>query len=172
MEIRILRILDRLFDLFFLVAMAALAAIMLSVVADVFMRYCFNAPIRGVYDLVQILLPVMVFFGLPSVINSRSEIVIDLIDGFVSKPVQRILIAIAAGLALAMIAFMLWTMWVPMLEAHLYGDIKPELHFPVFIVWVMTYIGMGAALLAAAKIVYETLFADRLQDGDRGVQAK
>ena len=63
------------------IAALALVAMMLVVVADVALRFFFNVPVRGSYDLVSLGLLTMVFFGIGPVIARGAEILIDLIDG-------------------------------------------------------------------------------------------
>jgi TRAP-type transport system small permease protein len=154
------RFLDGFFEFLFRIAMAALGLMMLVVVADVTMRYLFNSPIRGSYDLVEMLLPVMVFFGMPSVIASRQEIVIDLIDGMVSSRFRRWLILISSVLAFLMIAFVIISMLDPARQAYEYGDVKLELAFPIWILWVVVLFGMVASLLATIKVVLAAFAAD------------
>ena len=53
---------------------------------DVFLRYVFNSPIRGSYDLVETMLVVFVFHGMSTAFLQRRNIVIDLIDSFAPPP--------------------------------------------------------------------------------------
>lgn len=61
-------------------AMLALAVMGAVTVADVALKYLFSRPIAGAYDLVESLLPVVVFNGLPATLLRRQNIVIDLVD--------------------------------------------------------------------------------------------
>lgn len=65
-------------------AAIALLALMLITCADVFMRYLFNRPIRGSYELVECMMLVFVFHGMAAAFFGRRNIVIDLVDTFVS----------------------------------------------------------------------------------------
>ena len=46
------------------------------------LRYLFNNPIRGSYDLVEAMLVIFVFHGMSTAFLQRRNIVIDLIDYF------------------------------------------------------------------------------------------
>ena len=153
--------LDGLFELLFRLSMLALAAMMLVVVCDVASRYLLNQPIRGAYDLVEMLLPVTIFFGLPSVVADRQEIVIDLIDGFLPEGVTRVFIGVSSLLGIVMLCFVEWSMWGPAQQAYRYGDVKLELNTPVWILWIPAFLGIGATILAALKVFLEVMASDR-----------
>lgn len=140
--------LDRYFRSLSLAAGAALIAMMMVTVADVFMRYVFNSPIRGSYDLVEICLLISVFFALPQVIAQGHEIVIDLIDGLISKAAVRVLKIVAALATVAVLVFLLWSMIRPAEEAYLYGDVKLELGFPIWISWMLALFGLVNSVIA------------------------
>ena len=157
------------FELELRIAMLALVVMMLVVVADVFMRYVFNAPIRGSFDLVEICLAIMVFFGMASVIYRGQEIVIDLIDGFSSRRFTRVLVAIASVLSAIVLIFIFWSMLRPAQDAYTYGDIKLELNLPVWIVWMLTLVGLAGGVLASLSVLFlPNAFAEenQLNDGE------
>lgn len=142
------------FELQLKLSMLALFAMMLIIVADVFMRYAFNAPIRGTYDLVGILLVIMVFFGLARVIADRAEITIDIVDEWLAASVVRLLTAVAGIVALAVLVFFFWSMVGPMTSAYRYGDRSLELNLPVWLTWVLSLTGLSGAILAAALTAF------------------
>lgn len=152
--------LEGLFELLFKFSMLALAAMMLVVVCDVASRYLFNHPVRGAYDLVEMLLPLTIFFGLPSVVAGRQEIVIDLIDGLLPQGVRRVFIGVSSLLGIAMLCFVEWSMWGPAQQAYRYGDVKLELNTPVWILWIPAFLGIGATILAALKVLLDVMAGD------------
>lgn len=152
---RLPRILRSIFEMQLKLSMFALVAMMLIIVADVFMRYAFNAPIPGSYDLVGIALAIMVFFGLAQVISDRAEITIDIIDNLSSPAFVRLLKFIAGLAAFGILVFVFWSMVGPMLSAYRYGDRSLELNLPVWLIWVVSLVGLSGAILAA----FLTLFS-------------
>lgn len=146
---RLRRLLDWIFDLDLRIAMLALFGMMLVVVADVFMRYVFNAPIRGSFDLVGMSLVAMVAFGLPRVIAGRMELAIELIDGMVPPRVVRVLSIVAGILSTLVLIFILWAMIKPAMSAYSYGDRSLELNVPIWIVWALAIAGVASAAVAA-----------------------
>ncbi len=146
---RLKRLLDAVFDFDLKIAMLALLAMMLVVVGDVFMRFVFNAPIRGSFDLVGMCLVVMVAFGLPRVIADRMELAIELIDIMVPPRVVRVLSMVAGTLSTLVLLFILWAMIKPAISAYNYGDRSLELNVPVWIIWVLALAGIASAAVAA-----------------------
>lgn len=136
------------------IAMLSLVVMMLTVVADVSMRYAFNQPIRGSYDVVCVTLLLTVMFSLGSVIYAQKEIVIDLIDEFVSTRVSRTLWRIHGFLAALVLAFIFWAMIRPTQEAYLYGDVSLELGFPSWTIWALALFGLSGGVLASFFVVF------------------
>ena len=130
--------------------MLALIVMMLTVVADVFMRYAFNRPIRGSYDVVSITLLLTVMYSFGSVIYSQKEIIIDLIDEFVSKRTSRTLWRFHGFLSAFVLAFIFWAMLRPAQEAYLYNDVSLELGLPSWIIWALALFGLSGGVLASS----------------------
>lgn len=147
-------LLDRILHL---IACIALVVMMLVVVADVGLRFVFNIPVRGAYDVVSIALLVMVFFGIGPVIARRGEILIDLIDGFVSAAVLRGLGLVAGVGTLAIFLFLGWSMIGPARDAYRYGDRSLELGLPVWTLWAVAFAGMAGILACAVLALWRLL---------------
>lgn len=124
------------------IASVALVAMMLVVVADVTLRFVFNTPVRGAYDMVSAFLLVMVFFGIGPVIARGSEILIDLIDAVISGRALRALKLVAAAGTLAVVLFLGWSMIAPALDAYRYGGTSLELGWPVWTLWLVAFAGL------------------------------
>lgn len=140
---------DYLIRFFLAIAMAALLLMMLSIVADVFMRYVFNSPITGTYDVVEIALVVAVFYSLGAVISGLHEIVIDVIDQLVSTRLVIFFKRLAATLSAAVLIFIFISMIKPAMQSWQYGEMRMELNMPVWIVWVIALTGMCGGILAS-----------------------
>lgn len=131
------------------VAMAALAVMVMAIVADVFMRYAFNAPMRGAFDVVEICLVVVVFYGMGTAIAGFHEIVIDLIDQVAPVRLVRFLCRLAGLLSAAILIFIFVSMLAPAMQAYQYGDMRLELKIPVWTIWVIALVGMCGGVLAS-----------------------
>jgi TRAP-type C4-dicarboxylate transport system permease small subunit len=130
-------------------AATALIFMMLVTVVDVFMRYVFNNPVRGSYDFVEAMLVVFVFHGMASTFFTRSNIVIDLIDGVISQHTRISLVRAADVLSIIALCVIAWAMVGPAMQAFNYGDKKLELGLPIFILWIFALTGVVTTILCA-----------------------
>jgi len=146
---RVLAALERLRRVQLRLAAAALLVMMCVTIADVTLRYIFNSPILGAYDLVSSMLVVFVFNGMSTAFLKRRNIVIDLIDSFAHKSVVTVLIRIADVLAILMLLMFAYAMVTPAMQAYAYGDRKEELQLPIWILWVVAGVGMAGAIACA-----------------------
>ena len=149
MRLLLIAIADRLQRLQLWLGATALIVLMLVTCTDVFMRYLFNRPVRGSYDMVESLLLVFVFNGMAATFFARRHIVIDLIDGFVGPRATAVLIRIADLLSVVCIGLLMWAMRVPALQAHQYGDVKLELNLPIWVLWAIAFIGLAGTIFCA-----------------------
>ncbi len=133
--------------------MLALVVMGVVTVADVFLKYVFSQPIPGAYDVVESLLPVVIFNGLPATLLRRQNIVIDLVDHLAGPRRTRLLVGVADAVMLALLALITWAMVAPALQAMDYGDRKLELGLPVWVVWAAAIIGMAGSVLVALTLV-------------------
>ena len=134
-------------------AALALIVMMLVTVADVALRYLFNHPISGSYDLVESTLVVFVFHGMSAVFLARQNIVIDLVDSVIGRQAVRVLIGLADLLSLATLAILGWAMTTPALQAFAYGDRKLELGLPIYVLWIFALSGMAGAMLCVLALI-------------------
>jgi TRAP-type C4-dicarboxylate transport system permease small subunit len=88
---------------------------------DVVARYVFNRPLRGAFELTELLLLVLIFGGLPLVSHADEHVTMDFIDKLLgrSRDVwQRVVQALCAG-----IMFLLtWLVWLKANRIAAYGD--------------------------------------------------
>ena len=81
---------------------AALAAVVMTLmtVGDVLMRYFFNKPILGSFELTEYLLVIVVFFAIPWATMEGAHVRVDLITGRFVRKTQGILYAISCILSM------------------------------------------------------------------------
>lgn len=138
-------------------SMLALAVMMIVTVTDVTLRYLFNRPIRGAYDLVEVCLAIFVFNGLPSVFRARKHVTIDVVDHLAPPGVIRIF-SMLGDLSMILVSALIFAaMFAPALQSWQYGDRKLELGLPIFIVWIAVILGMGGAIVAAVDVFVRSL---------------
>lgn len=130
-------------------AAAALVVMMGVTVVDVAMRAIFNRPMRGAFDMVEAMLLVFVFHGMSASFLQRSNIVIDLVDNWLSERIVRLLIRIADTLTVITLLVFAWAMLTPAMQAYAYGDLKLELRLPIYVLWIVAYSGLAGSILCA-----------------------
>ena len=146
---RLLVIADRLQRIQLWLAALALIVLMMITVADVTLRYLFNSPVRGSYDMVESMLLVFVFNGMAAGFFMRRHVVIDLIDAAVGRRGAIVLIRIADVLSVICLALLMWAMLQPAMQAYDYGDRKLELNLPIYILWIVALAGLAGTLICA-----------------------
>ena len=91
------------------VASAILLAMMLLTVVDVVARYLFSRPLRGAFEITELMLLVLIFAGLPLVSFADEHAVMDFIDRLLGPRGQRWL---ERGVQLLNAAFMFLLTWL------------------------------------------------------------
>jgi TRAP-type C4-dicarboxylate transport system permease small subunit len=131
--------------------LASLALILMMTVTlvDVFLRYVFNSPVRGSYDLVETMLAVFVFHGMSTAFLQRRHIVIDLIDSIVHRYIVVALIRISDVLTILAVVLFAYAMITPAMQSYNYNELKLELQIPIWYLWAIALIGMAGAILCA-----------------------
>jgi TRAP-type C4-dicarboxylate transport system permease small subunit len=138
-------------------ASAALIIMMVVTLLDVFLRYVFNHPIRGSYDLVETMLVVFVFHGMSTGFLQRRNIVIDLVDSLAHRSIVHVLVRISDLLTILTLALFAYAMLKPAMQAYAYNDLKMELQIPVWYLWAAALLGMaGAILCACGRLIVST----------------
>src|SRR5262245_32976512 len=130
------------------VGSACLAAMMLLTVSDVVLRAAFNRPVRGTYELVELLLCVTFFVALPAVFLRDEHIVVDSIDRYFPRAVPG-LRRLAALIAVAMLALMTWQGAIRARDALSFGDVTSDLSLPRILYWIPLLFGLGGGAIAA-----------------------
>lgn len=131
-----------------LVAIAALFAIMLIVVADVFMRYVLNSPFAWAYDLVGLYLLASVFFlSLSGTFAAHAHVSVDLLLHRLGPLGRRRAETLGALVGLMVMAPIAWVGFQRMLESLAGDDRLPgALPWPTWIADAL--VPLGAGLLA------------------------
>ena len=132
-------------------------AMMLLTCADVFLRYLFNAPIEGTLDLTQMLMVIIVFFGLAHCGWTGGHVVVDVMRELLpSKVIVPLAVAVNAVGALAMLA-MAWESVQTSLTYMLTGETPMTVLIPKYpFIWVAAF----GALTYAAILLFKTVRPD------------
>jgi TRAP-type C4-dicarboxylate transport system permease small subunit len=89
---------------------------------DVVARYLFNRPLRGAFEVTELLLVVLIFGGLPLVSHADEHVTMDFIDRLLTAR-GRDLWKRAVQVVSAAIMFLLtWLVWIKASRISAYGD--------------------------------------------------
>ena len=137
-----------------IVASLFLAAMMLLTVGDVVLRAFFNVPVRGTFELVELLLACTFFLALPAAFLRDEHLVVDLIDARAPQAVPA-LRRIAAAIAIAVLLTMAWQGIRAARDVWSFGDVSSDLSIPKVLYWIPVLVGMIGAVIAAAAMLLE-----------------
>jgi TRAP-type C4-dicarboxylate transport system permease small subunit len=110
---------------------AILFALMLITFADVVSRYLLNWPLRGAFEITELLLLVLIFAGLPLVSHADEHVTMDFIDRMLPAPAVPVLIRAVHALSAAVMFFLAWLVWLKAGRIAGYGDTTDVLRIPV-----------------------------------------
>jgi len=117
-------------------ALGAAAAVLLFglmslTTADVIGRYLFNWPLRGAFEITELLLLTLIFAGLPLASRADEHVTLDFIDMILSdrgRLLVRRLVDLFCGLLILGLA---WLVWNKADKISGYGDTTEVLRLPV-----------------------------------------
>lgn len=145
-------LLDRLCRTMTWIGAGALIIMMLGTVADVVLRAAANMPLRGTVDLVEAMLVLVVFLGLPESFLRQEQITVDIFDHVVSPQALRALRVTAALASLGFLVLLAVYVVRPMLDALEFGDRKPDLPIPIFPLMAVIEISIVVSLVAMVLV--------------------
>jgi TRAP-type C4-dicarboxylate transport system permease small subunit len=130
-------------------ASAILMALMSLTFVDVVARYLFNRPLRGGFEVTELLLLVLIFAGLPLVSHADEHVTMDFIDRLLQGRARawlgRGVHLVVAGLMF----FMAWQISIRAGRVAEYGDATDVLRIPYG-----PFVYFSAAMLALAGLIH------------------
>jgi TRAP-type C4-dicarboxylate transport system permease small subunit len=117
-------------------------------VADVVLRTFFSYPLRGVYELIELMLAGTFFLALPCVFLRDDNIIVNTIDELWPRIVP-LLKRIALVLSAATFVVFVWQGWDAAWDSYEFQDVTADLGLPTFWHWTIVLVGMSLAALAA-----------------------
>lgn len=149
-------------------AMIALVIMMGSTCVDVALRFLFDRPIRGAYDIVEACLVVFVFHGMSASFFARKNIVIDIIDALIGPRLEAVLVRLSDVVSIVLLMLVTAAMISPALQAYAYGDRKLELGLQLWVLWIFAIVGLIGTLLCALGPLFRPVPPARRAQADGG----
>jgi TRAP-type C4-dicarboxylate transport system permease small subunit len=120
----------------------------LITVADVLLRALANRPIRGTFEIIELLLACSFFLALPAVFLRDEHLLVDVIDPIAPRWVPR-LRRVAEVIAIPVLALMAWEGSKAARETLIFNDVTSDLSIPRLWYWGPVLVGMAGACSAA-----------------------
>ena len=136
------------------VASCILLAMMFLTVVDVVARYAFNRPLRGAFEVTELMLLVLIFAGLPLVSFSDEHATMDFIDRLLGPRSQRWLEGFVQLLNAVFMFLLTWLVWLKADRIWSYRDATDVLRivYGPFVYFMAVTLGL-AGLIHLYKIV-------------------
>ncbi len=103
-------------------ASVVLLAMMLLTVVDVVARYRLKMPVRGAFEVTELMLVVLIFAGLPLVSFSDEHAVMDFVDRLLGPRGRRALQRVVHVVSAAFMFLLTWLMWLKADRIWAYRD--------------------------------------------------
>jgi TRAP-type C4-dicarboxylate transport system permease small subunit len=132
-----------------------LFGLMTLTTADVIGRYFFNWPLRGAFEITELLLLTLIFAGLPLASRADEHVTLDFIDRLLDRK-GRVFLRRAVDLVCGVIILGLaWRVWVKAGTIAGYGDTTDVLRVPVApFVYFMTTMVAVTGVVHLAKAIF------------------
>jgi TRAP-type C4-dicarboxylate transport system permease small subunit len=129
-------------------ASAILFALMALTFVDVVARYVFNRPIRGAFEVTELLLLVLIFAGLPLVSHADEHVTMDFADRWLTPAGRRLLNRFIQFVVAALMFFMAWQVWIRAARVSSYGDATDVLRiaYGPFVYFMAAMIALAGAI--------------------------
>jgi TRAP-type C4-dicarboxylate transport system permease small subunit len=136
-------------------AALVLFCMMALTTADVVSRYFLNWPLRGAFEITELLLLTLIFAGLPLASRAGEHVTLDFVDHLLG-PTGRSLLRRAIDLLCGVIVLALaWRVWVKAGKIAGYGDTTDVLRVPVApFVYFMTIMVAITGVVHLAKAMF------------------
>jgi TRAP-type C4-dicarboxylate transport system permease small subunit len=108
-----------------------LFSLMMLTTVDVVSRYIFNWPLRGGFEVTELLLLTLIFAGLPLASRGGEHVTLDFIDRALPPTGRRLLRQLVDFVCGVIILGLAWRVWVKADKISAYGDTTEVLRLPV-----------------------------------------
>jgi TRAP-type transport system small permease protein len=135
-------------------ASAIVLAMMLLTFVDVVGRYVFNRPLRGAFEVTELLLVALIFAGLPLVSHADEHVTMDFIDRLLTPGGKRRLERAVQAACAGVMALLAWLIWLKADRIWAYRDATDVLRIPYgpFVYFMALMVGL-AGLVHLYKLV-------------------
>src|SRR5262245_59135927 len=136
-------------------AAVLLFGLMMLTTADVIGRYIFNWPLRGAFEITELLLLTLIFAGLPLASRADEHVTLDFIDMILTARGRLLLRRIVDFFCGLLILGLAYRVWIKAGKIAGYGDTTEVLRIPVGpFVYFMAIMVAVTGIVHLTKVVY------------------
>jgi TRAP-type C4-dicarboxylate transport system permease small subunit len=130
------------------VAGIVLFCLMTLTCVDVIGRYFFNMPVTGGFELTEMMLASLIFFGLPLVTIRNDHIMVDLLDPVTPDWLLRIQHVVSCLVCAVATGYLAWRLWLRAVSMAAAGETTAQLKLKIpYLTFTMSVL-MGLTALA------------------------
>lgn len=129
-------------------ASAILFAMMVLTFVDVVARYVFGRPVRGAFEVTELMLMVLIFAGLPLVSWGDEHALMDFIDRVLRPRGRRLLERAVHAICVAVMFLLTWLVWLKADRIWAYRDATDVLRivYGPFVYFMAVMIGLTGVI--------------------------
>ena len=134
-----------------LIGQFILALMVMLTVVDVFLRYVFNRPILGSYELTEFMMAILVFSSVGYAMVVKGHVVVDLVFSRLPQKAQHIVECVTSFIAFILFSVVTWRNVLHAQTTWQRNDVTAELFIPIspFIL----FVAIGIAVLSLVLFV-------------------
>ncbi len=135
----------------------ALAVMMVTTDYDIAARALFRAPLSGAVDIVEMMMLLSAFLGLPEICLRDEQIRVDIVDAMVPTRLTEALKAVALIATIGFMGLLAVNVMRPLMDTWRFGDIKPDTGFPLYPLFAVVLFCLVAAMATTAVVLIRTV---------------
>ena len=124
-----------------IIARVVVALMVVLITSDVILRYFFNSPIAGSYELIEFMMVFVVFLGLAYTQVRKGHLCISLFTKNLSAPTMAVLNSLSYLLCLSIFVLISWRLSVTASSEFSNGSVSTVLNIPIWISYWVTVAG-------------------------------
>ena len=134
-----------------------LALMMFLTATDVSLRYLFNRPILGSYELVEYMMAILVAFTIAYCALERGHVNIELLISRLPQRAQSVVNSFTGLISLGLFSLIAWRSFLQARILYFAGSTSSALHIPQFPFVIITSVGFGLLSLVVLIQFLESL---------------
>jgi TRAP-type C4-dicarboxylate transport system permease small subunit len=139
------------------IAAGFLACMMILTAIDVFLRYAFDRPVPGSFEMTQFMMPIVIAFGFAYCALEKGHVKVELLTARLPKRAQAIMNSMASLIFLGMFLLISWQSWVRAKGMMDSGQTSLVLYIPVYPFVLAVAVGSAALCLVVMRDLFSYL---------------